>query len=164
MSTKPLFRNILDKYKPENDPITITLPDGEELKFAPITSTAQRTSMMKRAQQWADDLPKVGSTAAKAHPMAEVLVDDMEERVMAFFLAERSLEPKISQRDALELHQAPELIAYIWSRLEFEDKSMQALLNVRLIEEAKKGSKRTRGTGGDSPNADGASQVDTPTT
>jgi len=89
---------IIDLYKPKAEDFVIVLPEGEPLIFRMPKSYADITAMHKRAGEFAEAVD-----AVNAGPMAEF--SDLGAKTLAYaaIIAEMSVEPKISQKQACNM-------------------------------------------------------------
>jgi hypothetical protein len=154
---------ILARYRPADEPVVITLPEGETLTFRPITSTQERNKLFQSTARFVESLPAPGTPEHKHHPLKDVIPwGDVEAISLAFILHERSIKPKISKETAFLFHRAPELIEYLEKMLGLADRNLFELTRQRFLDDARKKS-QTPGTGESSPPASESSPVETPT-
>lgn len=134
---------LISSYGVSEEPLVVDLPNGEQLKFRVPTTLADARGVLKRAVAWFNTLP---DTHESAHPFAGILPKNREEAVDAFLISEFSLEPRISQKQALTMvAKAPWLAFSLSQAIRTHWKDMETLWMARAAEEAKKNLSETNG-------------------
>ena len=158
MDPDKLVEGLLRTYSPPEEHFTVTLPDGEGIKFRALRRYSELKNFEELAARWFLSLPKPGSAEAASHPWAEHLPKNTAEAVAAYTISELSVEPRLEHLHALKLLAAPWLIEAILQQIEEHCRTMKFITEVKLLEAAKKESETTDGGGPSSPSAETCSE------
>lgn len=154
------IEKLIEDYTPEPGPFPVVLPKGEVLTFRPFERVADWETMKQAAAGWYASLPTPGEDVG--HPFEGLTPRSAEEAIMAFVIADRSVEPKIGQRDALRLLKAPMMASYLYDAIMERSKEFSSLALSARIERAKKNSANPPFTESDSPSPETSTDA-TPT-
>jgi len=124
----------------------VHLPRGDVLKFRALARYSALKDFYRAAAEWHQSLPKPGSELAKIHPFGEHLPQDGREALVAYTIAELSVEPKFEHLDALKLLRAPWLVEQIMLGIEQGSRTMYSRQDLDEMSSAKNASGATTGT------------------
>lgn len=142
------IERLIEDYTPEPGPFPVVLPRGEVLTFRPFERVAEWEDMKKKAAGWYASLPSPGEDVG--HPFEGLLPRSAEEAVTAFVIADRSVEPRILQKDALAMLKAPMLASYCYDAIMERTKEFSTLALSARVEASKKNSATFPNTESDS--------------
>lgn len=154
------LQDLIGKYTPEDRPIEVILPEGEVLQFRPLRSHGDLKNLLDRATEFARNLRDPVHPASRR--FTDVMPETAEDMILAYMIAELSMEPKFDQRTAMQLMRAPWLVRHIRDTMDLANKSMLALALAAAVEEAKKNSSETPLNESESPSHE-TSTESTPT-
>lgn len=128
--------DILKKYQPDGETITVTLPHGEQLKFRAIQSFGElQQTKLKAAEYW-EKQKKFPVELVKKKNLTPV--ETAEDAYAVYVLMNYSVEPKFSEEDAKKLTRAPWLVTLIMNELDFGNKAVFKVEVGDKVEEEKK--------------------------
>lgn len=120
--------------------IPVTLPGGEVLTFRGLRTMDEVRAHREAVARWFHAIP---APLPEGHLWDGIAPKTPEEAYEVFTIAELSVEPKITQLQAMQMQRAPALMEYISDCLEAGMKSMRSKVLAREIENAKKNSEKT---------------------
>lgn len=121
MAETVTLESLLASYAPEAPTYTVTLPGGEELRFATLQSYGEIEKLKAEAVKWFANQKKI-----PAEMVAEkgiVLPKSETDAYAAFVIHKYAVEPAFSLADAVKLCGAPWLVERIMRELDVANKA-----------------------------------------
>lgn len=135
--------SLIQNYGVPDEPLRVVLPKGDVLEFKVPSSLDDLKSVMSRAVKWWSDLPQAKGAA---HPLSPFIPRTRESGVDAYCIAEFSVEPKFTQRQACEFIARAGWAAFaVSTAIKQHWRDMEAMWLAEAAVEAKKNSKGTSG-------------------
>lgn len=133
------IEDIIANYTPD-EIIPATLPDGKTFTFRGLRTMDEVREHREAVARWFHQIP---SPLPDGHLWEGLAPTTHEAAYNIFTLSELSIEPKISQMQAMRMQRAPSLMEYLLDTIETGNKSIRSKLLAQEIEKAKKNSEQT---------------------
>lgn len=96
-----IIDDLITRYAAKDEFFTVTLPDGEELKFRHLRDYAEIKKVQEEAAKFASDMMK--EEKAKLPAFRDIYTDNVDTLTSVAVLASTIEEPKISNLELLKL-------------------------------------------------------------
>lgn len=134
-----IIDQVLARYSPKESTFTITLPGGEVFEFRHFTNADDFDDWIASAAEFS----KQAVAGFKAGPMKEFKIKRPGTAAEAHMISYLSVNPKITQLDALKLTTNGTIFKFIVERIERERNQFQAEKLEESLEQKKDSSKPT---------------------
>jgi hypothetical protein len=152
------IEDIISDYTPDAQ-FSVFLGGGEEIKFRAFQSHQQYREHQESVVSWFNTIP---NPLPAGHVWEGLAPTNLQDAYHVFTISTLSIEPKITQLQAMKMLKAPLLIEHLSDQIEAGLKSVRSKAMAAAIEKAKKNSDPTVGEETNSPSVETPSE-NTPT-